>query len=193
MPPPPLPRTARDATRRIRIRIEEGDPVAARQALNTALWSPGFEAAFERGDVRGWPVGVLPDLPVRALARIHEGIPGVLSAPCIVTDRVAPRKLARKHPAVTPETYRLLQPALERGELLVRGVRVGDPYPSLIAQVPREGVDGWWRFAMRIETDWRRLRLATIFDQSEYARRIVLGSEDVVVLRRWDRRRWGGG
>ena len=187
-----LPRTSGDAMRRLRTLVEGENLAAARQTLAVGLRSPGFEAAFERGDVRGWPVGVLPnlpDLPVRALNRIHGGIPEVLSKPGIITDRVAPRKLARKHPTVTAETYRLLQLALDRGELLARGARARIAHPSLIAHVPRE-VGGWWRFAIRIETDRRRLRLATIFDQSEYARQTLLDGGNVVVLRRWDRRRW---
>ena len=192
MPPPPLPRTARDATRRIRMRIEEGDPVAARKALNTALWSPGFEAAFERGDVRGWPVGVLPDLPVRALAGIHEGIPGVLSTPRIITDRMRRGKLRVRHPEVGIEQYRMLQTALDRGELLLHSPQRGRKLTSLIVHAPRvEG--GWWRYAIKIDARGGRLWLSTIHATSDRKRadRVAAGADRVV--RAWATERWSGG
>ena len=62
--------TARSAAEHVRARIEGGEPVAARRALDAVLRSSEFGAAFRTGDVRGWPVGIMPALDAGVLARV---------------------------------------------------------------------------------------------------------------------------
>ena len=172
---------ARSAAEHVRARIEGGEPVAARRALDAVLRSPEFGAAFRTGDVRGWPVGIMPALDAGAIDRVPRALRATLT-PRAVLDDVAANKLARLHPEVSIEQYRSLQSALDRGELLVRARRGRDRYPSLLAHTPR-GDGGWWRYAIRIEHDRDRLTFATVFAQRDAVRDELLAADYATVLR----------
>ena len=188
--------TARGVAEHVRARIEGGEPVAARRALAEALRSPEFESAFRTGDVRGWPVGIMPTLDADVLGRAPRALRATLT-PRVVTDRVRPGKLRTRHSEVSPETYRLLQEALDRGELLLRAPPRRERLHSLIAHAPHASEDGWWRYGIRINPARERLTLATTFWDRRGSRAggrdHVVGLDDTVILRAWDPQRWEEG
>ena len=174
-----LPRTAGDAMRRTRTLVEDEDLAAARQTLATTLQSPAFEAAFERGDVRGWPVGVMPDIPRRILAKAPREIRDTLT-PRVIIDRVRARKLHARRRGVTPDAYRLLQAALDGGDVLLEPPSDRRKLWSLIAQM-QHPAGGWWRYAIKINPRTRRLSLATVVHKSDIARRSRLEAGGIVL------------
>ena len=183
-----LPRTSGDAMRRIRTLVEGENLAAARQTLAVGLRSPGFEAAFERGDVRGWPVGIVPELTQDEVRRVPRALRAALT-PRAITDRMRRGKLRVRHPEVGAAQYRLLQRALDRGELLLRSPQRREKLTSLIVHAPRaEG--GWWRYAIKIDSRGERLWLSTVHATSDRKRedRIAAGTDRA--LRGWSRERW---
>ena len=185
--------TARSAAEHVRARIEGGEPVAARRALDAVLRSSEFETAFRTGDVRGWPVGIMPALDAGVLARVPRALRATLT-PRIIADRVRPMKLRTRHGEVTPETYRLLQGVLDRGELLLRAPLPRERLYSLIAHAPHASGDGWWRYGMRVNPMHERLTLATTFWDRRGSRAggrgHVISLDETAILRAWDPQRW---
>ena len=182
--------TARGAQKHIRTLIEGGELAGAREALRAALHGREFETAFRSGNVQGWPVGVLPEPTAGALESVPPALRATLT-PRVVTDRVRRYKLRALHREVTVATYRLLQPALDRGELLLQRARPPkEKLARLVVHAPHESGDGWWRFAVRIDPRGGRLWLATALEKSDAARRTRVEADGVTVLRAWERDRW---
>ena len=183
--------TARDAQHTVRDLVARGEPAAARTALRGVTHSAEFDAAFGRGDLRGWPVGVLPDLLSELPKEVLGGLalrPREMFAPRLVIDAVRAGKLRHKHPEVTLSQYQGLQRALDAGELVFEGVSGTRKMPSLIAHAPR-GAE-WWRYPLKIDTRRGVLWLASIYPIDARSRQRRHGSHAATVLRPWDPRRW---
>ena len=179
----------RDGFRRLNGRLAETHPAVAREAVRGILSSKLFARAFRRGDIRGWPVAVLPDDIRAALPEAYSNASG------LVVSRVRQGKLARKHPEVGPAEIRAFQRALDRGEVLLdRPTRRA--HPSLVVHVPRETGDEktWWAWAAKLsEMRDGRAELVTVFPISDRGRRNKIESDQVSLLRAWNPERWKSG
>ena len=178
--------TARGAQHTVQDLAARGESAAVRTALRGVTHSAEFAVAFGRGDLRGWPVGMLPDLlselpeDVLDSLALRRRIPREMFAPRLVIDAVRPGKLRRKHPEVTLAQYQGLQRALDAGELVFESASGKRKMSHLIAHAPRG--EGWWRYPLKIDTRRGVLRLASIYP--------IGGRHTATVLRPWDPRRW---
>ena len=140
--------------------------------------SPGFEAAFQSGDVRDRPVAALPNDVAQALRKQGLEPPGQ-----IVVDGIAPGKLQRKHPKVSVEQCQTLQRALDQGGVYLQTPGKWRKNPALLAEY-QDDKGQWWFYAIDLEN----LRTRTIFDSSEQHRAKKL--KEIKVIRKWDRGQW---
>ena len=183
--------TTRSARHTVQGLVARGEPDAARTALRGVTHSAEFVAAYGRGDLRGWPVGVLPDLSEEVLDSLASWrrIPRETFASQLVIDAVRTGKLRHRHPEVTLAQYQGLQCALDAGELVFEGAEGGRRKMShLIAHAPRG--EGWWRYPLKIDARRGILRLASIYSVNDRNRQRRNRSPAVHVLRPWDPRRW---
>ena len=161
-------------------KLNRASPALARETIKDTVNSPGFEAAFQSGDVRDWPVAVLPADIAQALRNQGVEPPGQ-----VVVDGIKPGKLRIKHPNVSMEQYQTLQRALDQGGVYLQAPgKGGRKAPSLLADY-QDGKGQWWFYAINLET----MRTRTIFDSSKQHRAKKL--KEVTVIREWDPRRWG--
>ena len=160
-------------------KLNRASPAGAREAIKDTVNSPGFEAAFQSGDVRDWPVAILPDDVAQTL-RKH----GLEPPRQIITDGIASGKLARKHPKVSVEQYQTLQRALDRGGVYLQAPGKRRKKPALLAEY-QDDKGQWWFYAINLEN----LRTRTIFDSSKQHRAKKL--TEVTIIREWDPRWWG--
>ena len=161
-------------------KLNRASSARAREAIKDTVNSPGFEAAFQSGDVRGWPVAVLPNDVAQALRKHGAEPPGQ-----IVIDGIAPRKLQRKHPKVSVEQYQTLQRALDRGGVYLQAPGKWRKGPSLLAEY-QDDKGQWWFYAINLNN----LRTRTIFDTNAKYRFRKFNQKDIEIIRKWDQRRW---
>ena len=162
-------------------KLNRASPAQAREAIKDTVNSPGFEAAFRSGDVRRWPVAVLPDDVAQALRKHGVKPPGQ-----IVADGIRPGKLAKKHPKVSVEQYQTLQRALDQGGVYLEVPIKRRKNPSLLAEY-QDGNGQWWFYAINLEN----MRTNTIFDSGPQHRAIKFNQTNITVIKEWDPRRWG--
>ena len=161
-------------------KLNRASPARAREVIEDMVNSLGFEAAFQSGDVRDWPLAVLPDDVAQAL-RKH----GVEPPSQIVIDGIEPRKLRRKHHKVSVEQYQALQQVLDRGGVYLEAPGRGKKAPSLLAEY-QDNKGQWWFYAINL----KNLRTLTIFDSGPEYRARKFNQENIWVIREWDRDRW---
>lgn len=159
-------------------KLNRASPEQARESIKDIVNSPGFEAAFQSGDVRGWPVAVLPNDVAQALRNQGVKLPGQ-----IVVDGIKPRKLAQKHKKVRVEQCQTLQRALDQGGVYLEAPVKWRKAPSLLAEY-QDDKGQWWHYAINL----KNLRTLTIFDSSKQHRAKKL--TEIKVIREWDPRRW---
>lgn len=153
-------------------KLNRASPARARETIKDKLNSPEFEAAFQSGDVRDWPVAVLPNDVAQALRNQGLEPPGQ-----IVVDGIKPGKLRKKHPKVSAEQYQTLQRTLDQGGVYLQAPgKGGRKAPSLLADY-QDDKGQWWLYAINLEN----LRTRTIFDFSEQHRAKKL--TEVTVIR----------
>ena len=160
--------------------LNRASPARAREAIKDTVNSPGFEAAFQSGNVRDWPVAVLPNDVAQTLRKHGVELPGQ-----IVIDGIASCKLQRKHPKVRVEQYQTLQRALDQGGVYLQAPGKGRKDPSLLAEY-QDANGQWWFYAINLEN----LRTRTIFDTNKKYRDRRFKQEDIKIIRKWDPRRW---
>ena len=157
-------------------------PALKREAIKYDLNSADFKKKFREGDVRDWPVAVLPDDVTQALRNQGVEPPGQ-----IVVDGIRPGKLRKKHSEVSVEQYQTLQQALDQG-----GVYIEAPgkrwrkAPSLLAEY-QDDKGQWWFYAINLNN----MRTLTIFDSGPEYRAKKFNQKDTETIRKWDPRRWG--
>lgn len=159
-------------------KLNRASPEQAREAIKDIVNSPGFEAAFQSGDVRGWPVAVLPNDVAQALRKHGVKPPGQ-----IVFDGIEPRKLHRKHKKVRVEQCQTLQRALDQGGVYLEAPVKWRKAQSLLAEY-QDDKGQWWFYAINL----KNLRTRTIFDSNKQHRAKKL--TEIKVIREWDPRRW---
>lgn len=142
-----------------------------RETIKHDLNSPKFQEAFEKGDVRGWDLGVLPDDVAQALRDRGVKFPGQ-----VVTDGIRPGKLAKRHRQVSVKQYQDLQRALDQGRLYLQPPGKWRKDPSLLADY-QDANGQSWLYAINTRT----MRTRTIFDFSEQHR--VKKLAEVTVIR----------
>ena len=163
--------TTRSARHTVQDLVARGESDAARTALRGVTHSAEFAAAYGRGDLRGWPVGVLPDLlsklPEEVLDSLasRRRIPRETFALRLVIDAVRTGKLRHRHPEVTLTQYQGLQRALDTGELVFESAEGVRKMSRLVAHAPRG--EGWWRYPLKIDTRRGVLRLASIYSVND--------------------------
>lgn len=162
-------------------KLNRTSPEQARESIKNIVNSPGFEAAFQSGDVRGWPVAVLPNDVAQALRKHGMKPPGQ-----IVVDGIEPRKLHRKHKKVRVEQCQTLQRVLDLGGVYVEVPGKGRKKPSLLAEYQDDNGQ-WWHYAINL----KNLRTKTIFDSSTKYRDQKFNQKEIMVIRKWDRGKWG--
>ena len=155
-------------------KFNRASPAGAREAIKDTVNSPGFEAAFQSGDVRRWPVAALPDDVAQAL-RKH----GLEPPRQIITDGIASGKLARKHPNVSVEQYQTLQRALDQGGVYLQTPGKWRKNPALLAEY-QDGKGQWWLYAINLET----MRTKTIFETNAQYRARKFSQPDITVIRK---------
>ena len=155
-------------------KLNRASPAGAREAIKDTVNSPGFEAAFQSGDVRDWPVAILPDDVAQAL-RKH----GLEPPRQIVADGIRPGKLAKRHPKVSVEQYQALQRALDQGGVYLQGPGKWRKKPSLLASY-QDGNGQWWLYAINLET----MRTKTIFDTNAKYRARKFNQPDITLIRK---------
>lgn len=151
-----------------------------RKAIEYDLNSADFKKKFREGDVRGWPVAVLPDDVVQALRNRGVKLPGQ-----IVIDGIKPRKLAQKHPMVSVEQYQALQRVLDQGGVYLEAPVKWRKAPSLLAEY-QDDKGQWWFYAINMKD----MRTLTIFDSGPEYRSRKFKQKEITVIRKWDPRRW---
>ena len=161
-------------------KLNRASPEQARESIKDIVNSPGFEAAFQSGDVRGWPVAVLPNDVAQALRKHGMKPPGQ-----IVVDGIEPRKLHRKHKKVRVEQCQTLQRVLDLGGVYVEVPGKGRKKPSLLAEYQDDNGQ-WWHYAINL----KNLRTKTIFDSSTKYRDQKFNQKEIMVIRKWDRGQW---
>ena len=161
-------------------KLNQAPPAQARKAIKDSVNSPGFEAAFQSGNVRNWPVAVLPDDVVQALRKQGLEPPGQL-----VVDGIVPHKMHRKHPKVSVEQYQTLQRVLDQGGVYLQTPDKWRKNPALLAEY-QDNKGQWWFYAINLEN----LRTTTIFDTGEKYRDRKFNQENIWVIREWDPRLW---
>ena len=161
-------------------KLNRTSPARAREAIKDTVNSPGFEAAFQSGNVRDWPVAVLPNDVAQALRKHGVELPGQ-----IVIDGIVSRKLQKKHPNVSVEQYQTLQRALDQGGVYLQAPGKWRKAPSLLAEYQDEKGQ-WWFYAINLNN----MRIRTIFDSGKEYRGKKFNQKDIKVIRKWDPRRW---
>ena len=189
----------RGTRRRVCELIEGGQTETARMVIRTLLGTREFEAAFARGDMRGWPIAVLPNLLNEApeiVERLKVPLarrrlkPEMFSSRVIV-DGVEAGKLHRKHSEVTITQYRMLQRALDAGELVFEDTVGGwRKLSTLVAHAPHTD-GGWWRYPIKLDSRGAP-RLASVYSIDGAQRLRRNDTSAATVLRAWDRARWEG-
>ena len=138
-------------------------------------------------------------LPAEVRAQLSQEQRALLR-PGIVADGVDAAKLARKHAEVSAAQHRMLQKALDCGELVLR-LASGNRPLSLVAFVKmseaevrllrraKPGMDYWWQYAIGQRGGVRYL--VTIFAASSRQRNKVLNPRrGNFVIRSWSQARW---
>ena len=161
-------------------KLNRASPEQARESIKDIVNSPGFEAAFQSGDVRGWPVAVLPNDVAQALRKQGLALPGQ-----IVVDGIKPRKLAQKHKKVRVEQCQTLQRVLDQGGVYLEAPVKWRKAPSLLAEY-QDDKGQWWFYAINMNS----MRTLTIFDSGPEYRGRKFNQENIRVIREWDPRRW---
>ena len=185
----------RQNLRTLAARMEAAPWAAARSTVARVTDDADFERAFVAGDVRAWPVAVMSDA-------ILDALPQELRGGRVVVDDVKKGKLAVKHPEVSVSEYRMLQNALDRGDVLLRRPPTRrNRLPSLIVLVPVSDERAryclemhgkqvhWWFWAIKLNPNRAHPGLATVFATGHRVRQSLLEAEDVTVLRAWHRSR----
>lgn len=145
-----------------------------REAIQYDLNSPEFKAAFEKGDVRGWNLAVLPDDVAQALRDRGVKFPGQ-----VVTDGIKPGKLAKRHDKVSVKQYQDLQQALDQGRLYLQAPGKWRKDPSLLANY-QDANGQSWLYAINL----RNMRTLTIFDTSAKYRDIKFNLPGVTLIKK---------
>ena len=161
-------------------KLNQASPAQARKAIKDSVNSPGFEAAFQSGNVRDWPVAVLPDDVAQALRKQGLEPPGQ-----IVIDGIKPGKLAQKHSMVSVEQYQALQRVLDQGGVYLEAPVKWRKAPSLLAEY-QDDKGQWWFYAINMKD----MRTLTIFDSGPEYRGRKFKQKEITVIREWDPRRW---
>lgn len=161
-------------------KLNRASPEQARESIKDIVNSPGFEAAFQSGDVRDWPVAVLPNDVAQALRNQGLEPPGQ-----VVVDGIASFKLQRKHPKVSVEQYQTLQRALDLGGVYLQAPGKSRKTPALLAEY-QDDKGQWWFYAINLEN----LRTRTIFDTNAKYRDRRFKQEEIKIIRKWDQHRW---
>ncbi len=162
-------------------KLNRSSPEQARVSIKDIVNSPGFEAAFQAGDVRGWPVAVLPNDVAQALRKQGVKLPGQ-----IITDGIRPGKLAKRHPKVSVEQCQTLQRVLDQGGVYLEAPVKRRNNPSLLAEY-QDNNGQWWFYAINLNN----MRTLTIFDSSAKYRFGKLNQSSITVIKKWDQDRWG--
>ncbi len=163
-------------------KLNNVSPDTARTLIRETVNSEWFADTFLSGNLKGWPVGMLPVAIYEALKKA-----GVVTSAQIVIDNVQGGKF-RKHPEVSVEQYKYLQHALDHGEVLLER-------PGRVKQGPRNTLlihyrdgDDWWRYVANIKKD--KLYLLTVFRGSYIARQKVLKRTGLITIKPWDEDIW---
>ena len=161
-------------------KLNRASPKLKRETIQYDLSSSKFKDEFQKGDVRGWDLAVLPDDVAQALRNRGLKLPGQ-----IVADGIKPRKLAQKHPKVSVEQYQALQRILDQGGVYVEAPVKWRKAPSLLAEY-QDNKGQWWFYAINM----KEMRTLTIFDSGPEYRARKLNQENIGVIREWDPHRW---
>ena len=151
-----------------------------RETIKHDLNSPKFKGAFEKGNVKGWDLAVLPDDVAQALRDRGVKLPGQ-----IVTDGIPAGKLARKHRNVSVEQYQALQRALDQGGVYLQAPGLKKKTSALLAEY-RDANGRGWLYAI----DLQNMRTRTIFETNAQYRARKFSQQNVDTIREWDPRRW---
>ena len=163
-------------------KLNRASPDLARETIKDALNSADFKKKFLEGNVRGWPVAVLPDDVAQTLRKHGVKPPGQ-----IVVDGIKPGKLRIKHRNVSVEQYQALQRALDQGGVYLQAPGKGGRKAHSLLTEYQDGNGQWWFYAINLET----MRTRTIFDSGKKYRNKKFRQTDITVIREWDRNRWG--
>ena len=159
-------------------KLNRASPEQARKSIKDIVNSLGFEAAFQSGDVRGWPVAVLPNDVAQALRKQGLKPPGQ-----IVVDGIEPRKLHKKHKKVGVEQCQTLQRALDQGGVYLEAPVKWRKAPSLLAEY-QDDKGRWWFYAINLKTYAQEPSLTR--GKQHRAKKLT----EIKVIREWDPHRW---
>lgn len=170
-------------------KLNKAPPTVARAVVREMVMGDRFAEAVEADSLRRWPLAVVPEAVLRPL---REG--GVKAGAQVVTWQVETGKLPRKHKRVSVGQVRLLQRALDHGEVIWerRGrPRQGNRH-SILAHF-RDDNGTWWRYVTAVRSG--SLPMITVFDDPTGRGRDAVFNEgrDIVVLQDWDADRWRDG